>query len=671
MTLFTPKRGYEPHLDIRFAANSVPGWAEQIVKGSPPVGNGWCWQVVMPRRGGKTWLARAIETARRFGTAGMTGPTVRVDLRTEDAAQDAGLRCLLDGVTPPHPQGGVVLIDEPTLDPDTGVYTATFAKGLRLIRNAGAVPVVFATPREHAMLREDLRPDGDKSELFPPPLEAPEIARMCARAPGWASEVVHLAQEAGNDAWLRTPFLLELLLSIAEEYPALRSDLPRLVRAALDTAARDHQYVDQVLDKGVAENQRAELRVGRWRAVGIDLPQQLRYPLDKIAIPLDPVVADHQPDVLRIHHLSDLHHGGRLRSTVDAKDRTKAGKDIEKLAGAGTPLDRYLAHLAQLKERGKSPHLVVITGDLVNRPTDEAGKAAREWLEQLPEHLAPHPDLCRDDPRIILVGGNHDVSWERCMDTDRRARHQWFAETFQDYPHPDLHKEAGDDRRLFVEFPGAGLRIALFGSAESGGEVRYNASQQRLVKRFHDYLDVGDHANAQKLMERLERIDPGVVSRVMLDRLAPNDGYLTLAALHHPLSPVPSVEIAPYSGIINGGQVKQVLAAARTALVLHGHTHLNFLAAERLLTQRPAWTMRIAGAATLAAGSADEQNGYNEVFIAREGRTHALLVRPVRLSGGQWVPQRELAVAFRPGAPYECSLGELTADPPVATPQVH
>jgi hypothetical protein len=163
------------------------------------------------------------------------------------------------------------------------------------------------------------------------------------------------------------------------------------------------------------------------------------------------------------------------------------------------------------------------------------------------------------------------------------------------------------------------------------------------------------------LVRSFERLDPGIVARQILDRLSPASGYLTLAVLHHPVSPVPTVEIAPYSGIVNAGQVKQALIFAGTALVLHGHTHLSFLAAERLLGPARTWTMRIAGATTLASADTEEQNGYNEILISREGSAHRLLVRPVRLAGLQWQPQP--GIAFRPGAPDECDISGLAADP--------
>ncbi|HEY2576354.1 MAG TPA: metallophosphoesterase, partial [Streptosporangiaceae bacterium] len=383
--------------------------------------------------------------------------------------------------------------------------------------------------------------------------------------------------------------------------------------------------------------------------------------LSQTCIPQDPVLAGHLPGVLRIHHISDLHHGGYLRSTVDSKDETKAGRRIAALAGAGTPLDSYLGHIRQLASQGLAPHLVIVSGDVVNRPDEQFGEQALGWLTQLRSLLAAHPDLTAQDPRIVLVGGNHDVSWELCLEPQQEARHRWFAETFAGYPHPDLQLADRQARRLFLRYPSAGLRLALLGSAESGGEVSRDEDRELLDACRAEFAEAADQARVRELIHRFERLDPGVVARDVLDRLTQEPGYVTVAVLHHPLSPVPAVEVAPYTGIVNAGQAKRALVAARTSLVLHGHTHLGFLAAERLLGQAPGWTMRIAGAATLASAASDEQNGYNEIFLAREGAGHRILVRPVRLDGGQWQPQS--GVAFKPGAPDECALTDLVEDP--------
>jgi hypothetical protein len=561
----------------------------------------------------------------------------------------------------------LLLIDEPGLPlaSRSGVSAETFAAGLQLLHNAGTVSVVLATPHEYALIMPHLGPDAPKDVLVPPPLDEPEIARMAIRA-DWGLKVVDRVR-AVNPSWLRTPFLLELVLHVAEEQNELRTDAAALVQAAVDEAER-RDYLTQLLHNGLSGEQRRELRVSRWQAAGIDVgPMPQGSLLSRTPLPQDPVVAHHLPEVLRIHHISDLHHGGTLRATVDAKDRSRAGRQIEGLVGAGTPLDSYLSHVAQLAAQGQAPHLVIVTGDIVDRPDPAFGEQAVSWLRRLRQLLADHRDLRPEDPRIVIVGGNHDVSWDLCLEADRLARHRWFARMFDDFPHPDLHLPAGPERRLFVKYPNTGLRLALLGSAESGGEAARDADRERLEIVRAAFIEAENEEAVRSAVHDLERIDPGVLSRAMLDRLTHEAGYVTLALLHHPLSPVPSVEIAPYTGIVNAGQAKRALVTARTALVLHGHTHLSFLSAERLLSAASGWTIRIAGASTLAAASSDEQNGYNQVFITREGGSHALIVRPVRFDGGQWEPQS--SVAFRPGEPCECELIDVAGDgPEVARP---
>ncbi|SFD45521.1 metallophosphoesterase [Streptomyces aidingensis] len=686
MTVFRPSRAYRPDLDIRFADGRVPAWSRPLVEAEQP--NADAWLVIMPRRSGKTWLARAVEHTRAGtaagnsagNTAGNTAGnapgggagTVRVDLRSPLSVTRAGLGCLLGAPGAPElPEDTLVLIDEPALAWPAGargagaVSPAVLVGGLAALRAAGAVPVLFATPAEHALLTPHLAADAPRDLLWPPELDDEECARLAARAPGWAPALVAgLRQRAPG--WLRTPFLLELMLQTAETHAHLRTDLRGLARAACAEAEQRHQYIDQWFGNGLTAGHRAGLRRGRWRRAGLEVPEtetaaESRTAAGAVPAALhgladDPALERHLPEVLRIHHITDLHHGGELRATVDAKDTSGTGQLLAALAGAGSPLDSYLGHLRLLADQGRAPHLVILTGDVVDRPYDEYGEQALAWLRELTGLLAGHPDLRDGDPRVLLTGGNHDVSWDLALDERLAARHEWFARTFAAYPHPDLHLADHGQRRLYITFPEAGLRVALLGSAESGGEVASDLDRDRAAARAAQ----GGAQEVRGEVMGYGRHDPGIVVRRVLDRLSPEAGYLTLAALHHPLSPVPSVEIAPYSGVVNAGQAKKALAAAGAALVLHGHTHLGFTAAERLLGGGPPWTLRIAGAPALGSGETEEQNGYNEVFVAREGGAHTVALRTVRLRGGHWTP--DPAVAFRPGAAEECSLGRICED---------
>ncbi|WP_372344867.1 metallophosphoesterase [Streptomyces sp. KL116D] len=666
MNTYHPNQAYAHDLDIRFPGEHVPSWARPLVDGRQP--NSAAWLVVMGRRSGKSWLARAAAGARAEGTARL------VDLRAGEAlVRRQGLGCLIGRRSAPQlPHGTVLFVDEPALCPDRGsgpgVDPAVLASGLQQVREAGAIPVVLATPGEHELLAPHLGVDHPKDVLRPPRLAPEECDRMAGREPAWAPGVVELLR-VHCPGWLQTPFLLELALHTAESEPALREDVAALDRAAYETAVHQHAYIDQWFHNGLSRQGRARLRADRWLRSGVPVGEaetagaagaagQQRA---GAAVPAaDPVLARHLPEVLRIHHVSDLHHGGSLRSNVDAKDPTEAGLRLAGLTGAGTSMDQYLKHLRRLGEQGRAPHLLVVTGDLVNRPHPSFGRLALNWLRSAAKALADHPDLRPADPRVLLVGGNHDVSWDLALDPRPEARHEWFAQTFAEFPHPDLQESRYDRRRLYVRYPEAGLRIALLGSAESGGEAARDEDRRKLEAAQAEFAATDDEDRFGALVLDFERVDPGVVSRGVLDRLGPEPGYTTLAALHHPLSPVPAVEIAPYAGVVNAGQAKRALAAAETSLVLHGHTHLGFLAAERFLGMPQEWTTRHAGAPALGSGETDEPNGYNEVFVAREGDAHVLAVRTVRLVGGEWAPSP--AIAFRPGAPAELAEGLLCLD---------
>ncbi|MGW1209974.1 metallophosphoesterase family protein [Streptomyces sp. NPDC002499] len=660
MNHYRPSRSFDPSLDIRFRGTRIPPWAVPLVERHEP--NDACWLVVMPRRSGKSWLAGAVRRARPEGR------TRLVDVRSDTDVRRAALTCLTNGKAA-RPQLGdvdMVLVDEPAIGPSgrQARDPGTLAAGLGRLREEGVVPVVFATPAEYELLAPHLGADASKDVRMPPPVTDEEAAWMADRAPEWAHDVVALLR-AEQPGWLLTPFLLELALQTAEAEPDLRTDPAELSRRAGEEADHpQHRYVDQWFHNGMSATHRAVIRRERWRDAGLDFTsdardaQTMREVLRPVAA--DPVIAHHLPAVLRVHHVSDLHFGGRLRSNVDQKDRTQAGAALARLTGEGTPLESYLEHVQHLAGQGRAPHLVIVSGDLVDRPLDEYGREALDWLDRLARLLTDHPDLRRDDPRILLVGGNHDVSWDRCLDPRPGARHEWFARAFDAYPHPDLDKDKHEDRRLYVRYPDAGLRVALLGSAESGGEPASNEDRDRVRQLLAELAQSEDGVQISDLMGRLERHDPGVVAHPVLRRLSRETGCVNLAVVHHPLSPVPAVEVAPYAGVVNAGQAKASLAEAHTALVLHGHTHLGFLASERLIDRDRPWTTRIAGAPALASIHSNEENGYNEVFIAREGDGHSLAVRTVRLRQGQW--RADLAFAFRPGDPDECAFDELGAD---------
>jgi hypothetical protein len=99
-----------------------------------------------------------------------------------------------------------------------------------------------------------------------------------------------------------------------------------------------------------------------------------------------------------------------------------------------------------------------------------------------------------------------------------------------------------------------------------------------------------------------------------------------IAVLHHPVSSLPATtDVAPYTGLINAGAVKDALIDVQVALVLHGHMHSQWVCEERWPNhQRGEHVLRIAAAPSLGSREVIERHGYNEVLVQREGDTHTV-----------------------------------------------
>src|SRR5208337_257216 len=191
----------------------------------------------------------------------------------------------------------------------------------------------------------------------------------------------------------------------------------------------------------------------------------------------DPILADHLPPPLRIHHVSDLHVGPKTADSVDVKAQGTHGQALGQGAGAKPVRDVYLDHVSALPPHRK-PHVVVISGDLAEMGDVELYRETQVWLDRLESLLAQHghPGLADQEvghalPRILLVGGNHDVNWKEVIGpAGARKRHLPFAQAFEKYPRPRLEEPPGSRPLAHVSYGAElGVEFLLLGSAEFGG----------------------------------------------------------------------------------------------------------------------------------------------------------------------------------------------------------
>jgi hypothetical protein len=638
MGVFNVGGRYHRELDVRAYGDLLA-----LLNGPRP--NGILWPLLASRRAGKTWTLAALEeklgvTVARF-----------LDLRYDGAVFDAD-----------PPPTSCLLLDEP--GPRLMDSAAEFIARCTHLHAQGIKILLALSPGEWTLLAKADRAANKinlKDLRYLPrlaPAEANQLARRCPEA--WPAHLLGQLPEP----WQRHPYLLELVLETAERNPELRADMPELLRVAIDESSTvRHKYVEFVFTEGLTKRQQKIVRsVARARPV-VDEQSEFLWQCGllmkhgpEIRL-VDPILADYLPPPLRIHHISDIHVGDKEARDGDIKVKGPFGMRLGPGAGAGRLVrDLYLDHVHALPAK---PHLVIVSGDIAERGDPALYGQLTQWFATLKGLLAPHPHLDDKSSRILIVGGNHDVDWGHVLGEEgARLRHQPFAKAFSDYFRPRLEDPPEKRPPVHVKYPDLGVAFLLLGSAEFGGEMEEYPERQRLLDYINelrqqavDAEKAKDLGKAAELLDRVARIDPGLIHHKDLQSAREHSWRLPvrIAVLHHPVSPLPATEIAHFAGLINAGQVKDMLFAKRFCLVLHGHMHTGWFACEQWPGQHGDWCLRIAAAASLGSREVAEHHGFNDIEIVREGDQYEIVVRRFIREGATWTENAVMG-PFVPGA---------------------
>lgn len=633
---FRVNRPYDPKLDVRDRDDLFVR-----TEGLPQ--NGVFWPLVAARRAGKTWTLQAL--LHRWNTLS-PGSARYFDLRRPNPRFGS-----------PEP-GQCLLLDEPgELFQNEG---RAFLERLGEYYRAGVIIVAAMTPSEWELVRDigtrsaHISP---KDLLFLEPL-SPSEAQKLARTPKAAAILPQLPS-----LWTRNPFLLELLFETAERFPEKADKARELIRTVLDRCEDEENfYFKTVFQEGLSASQRVALKHvaramepdaneaperGILQRCGLVEQQGALFKLS------DPVLEAYLSPI-RIHHISDIHIGPKAAEMIWVKEKGSHGERLGKGAGVGPVRDSYLNHLRALNGQGRAPHLILVTGDITETGEPDQYQSAKEWFESLREQLSDHAQLNPDEPRILLVGGNHDVDWRQSLGThDARARHRPFAQAFEGYPRPKLEIEPEKRPLAQVAFPDVGVEVLLLGSAEFGGEEEKDPDRAEVLKLVDKLREKAalepDILESLKLRDRVARIDPGLVHHEDLQRTKEHAWKqpIRIAMLHHPVSPLPATEISRYSGLINAGEVKDALLYRGFSMILHGHAHTAWYGCERWPGRHKDREIYVIAAASLGSREVQEHHGFNEIEIVRgrrgnEAHYHVIVRRFLREGTETWVEKGEM-----------------------------
>jgi predicted phosphodiesterase len=342
--------------------------------------------------------------------------------------------------------------------------------------------------------------------------------------------------------------------------------------------------------------------------------------------------------MINIAHISDIHFGSNFsRATWDAVADTVAAFD---------------------------PHLVVVSGDLVDDPAPAHLLSAKCALSDLMRKTRDRSNGLRNgngrNAELVVVPGNHDV-FESGLAVGM-PRLNWFERIF--HGEDTAKAEAALKAELRVESIGfdsaclgfatsarpqdvsftkrAGARLTAFLSGRPASSSTQYVDFRSLIGRTGDPPRVSTPASAPVLLAMLDSNPRGGVNaatgHVDNDDLLYLQGELRdkkgpyvarIAIVHHHVLPIAFASgVARKTGepmmvLRNAGAVLRILADAKFDLILHGHWHKSqFARIDFGSDDGDSYPIAVvsAGSAAMTAPDNTSANSINLIRIAETGR---------------------------------------------------
>ena len=288
--------------------------------------------------------------------------------------------------------------------------------------------------------------------------------------------------------------------------------------------------------------------------------------------------------VALILHLTDLHLGDWPEDQILDDYKSDIVPYAERVTRQAL-LKSTLRNLGRyLRAKKMALDAVVVSGD-VTVGGDPAG------LELLSGLLAELQDSVPPAEHIVVVPGNHDVSWRTPPSSADRYKNFVGSLRVKGYITPlldgiDLPSHGSTDySRHHLALDGGAIEIIPLNSSNYCGTIEpLRGLTEAEWDTIPSLLKGVDTSSVRKELNRLRlhdvaRFSPQQLDCVsqMLDAVCPfgtGGKQIRIAVLHHQLLPVSaSEEFKSYEAIINLGVLQRFLRANWFDIVLHGHKH--------------------------------------------------------------------------------------------------
>jgi 3',5'-cyclic AMP phosphodiesterase CpdA len=274
-------------------------------------------------------------------------------------------------------------------------------------------------------------------------------------------------------------------------------------------------------------------------------------------------------------HLSDLHLGNRPGEDVVGDYKIEAVMGTDRVTRARLLRSTLKALADRLAETGETLDGIIITGDVTTQ-------GRQDGFAELPGLLTALGAALPDPGHVVVVPGNHDVTWGSGPGT--RERYRFFIDSIRSagYVTPlldgidyDRDEPAAGVSPLLM---GSDFVVAAVNSADMCGVLEpFSSAAAEELDRLIAVGGISEDLLAQIRRVRtydMPRISDRQMSALagMLDQVPA--GLVRIVALHHHLLPVrDEEEVKPFEAIVNLGAFSTFLGDAGIDVVAHGHKH--------------------------------------------------------------------------------------------------
>jgi len=274
---------------------------------------------------------------------------------------------------------------------------------------------------------------------------------------------------------------------------------------------------------------------------------------------------------IRLLHVTDFHFGAepsKYRNSTDPKDKTLPPNLVSKLNTKWTyEFFECVINWQRINNHTKFDS-IVSTGDLGEKALSKNTEVGIEFLVTLCSNLHLTPD------NLILCPGNHDLqrtkkntefdNYEKLLKSNGIRNYSCYDKIF---------------KTEIKEIPIISINSCLGGTSKSEYSNKYKKiinkipakDRKGIVKEFeklgqqylNDFLDIPAIGKDQL--------------RDMLEFIGNHESDSAIILMHHNPVPTNSIEIRPYSNLVDSGKIlTSLLSTSKKSFILHGHTHFDY-----------------------------------------------------------------------------------------------